>query len=126
MLSLSERHRVFIFLRCMCIANVFPVKAYDGRAWGISPEVNSEWKARAAKASYFLFVAHTLFKVGRLVQTVFFFPHQVPFYQMLIHGLIATGAVMLAFWYYTMFVKHADVYTRFVNMTLTGNITGGK
>ena len=48
-----------------------------------------------------------------------------PLYQLIIHLMLVGVSIMVAFWYYILYIKYADVYAKFVEMTLTLNSTGG-
>ena len=75
----------------------------------------------ACSISYGLFVVNTGYKVGSLLYVLLSL-RETPLHQIMIHGIVAVTFVVMAFWYYVIFVKHADVHSKVFGITLTGNV----
>ena len=123
MLTLKERRNVLVFFGYFCTMNRFPVQV-DIQHWRLRPGAASKWKEFVSKAWYVLFILHAVYKVVTLVHVLLFIPG-TPLYQIILHGVVASSCVMVAMWYYVLYIKYADVFAIFVRTTLTGNITGG-
>ena len=120
MLTLDERAQVVKVLHYFCSFHLFPVRV-DTERWELCPGAGALWRTLACSISYGLFVANTSYKVGSLLY-VLFLTEGTPLHQIMIHGILAVGFLMIAFWYYVLFIKHADVNAQFVRTTLTCEI----
>ena len=45
-----------------------------------------------------------------------------PLRQIMLHFDVVSATVMVVYWYYFMYIKHADVNPRIVEMTLNGRV----
>ena len=124
MLNSKERHRVLLFLRHCSILCLFPIEV-DVRTWKVRHRADTTWKTWACKGSYVLFIAHSSYKATSLLHTLLF-GYNVPLHQVLLHGVVASAAVMLAYWYYVLYIQCADVNAELVRTTLQDKIVGGK
>ena len=123
MLSLKERQAVLKWFRRFCTVDLFPVQV-DIKGWKVQPGCSTRARSWASKASYALYLAHSLYKVLSLVYTLLFL-RGVPLHQMIIHGVMASAAVNYGLWYFILYVKYVDENAAVLRMTLTGAITGG-
>ena len=79
---------------------------------------------RACCLYYALLVLNSMYNVLSVAFSLFFL-QGIPLHQIMIHADIARIALLLVFWYYMIRIKYPDEYARFVQMTRTGNISGG-
>ena len=123
MLSVTERAQVIKVLQCSGNWNFFPIQV-DTEHWELRPGAGTRWRTLCCSVFYGLFVANTGYKVSSLLYAILFI-RDTPLHQMMIHGIAAVAFLMITFWYYVLFVKHADVHAKVFRMTLTGNIGEG-
>ena len=93
----------------------------DVQSWDVRPGTDTKWKAWACSGSYVLFLAHTLYKVTSLIHTLAFGRSDVPLHQLMIHSHVVSGATMVAYWYYLLYIRHAHVNAAFARITLIGD-----
>lgn len=117
MLTLEERQQVLVFLRSFCILKFLPA-AVDVPTWGFRLNSTSLWTSWLSIA---LFNVHVLYKNASLVYVLLYVP-ETPLHQLMIHTSLGTVAAGFVYCYYVLYIKNADVYARFVQMTLTGQI----
>ena len=125
MLTVEERHRVLI-----CISYIFSICLLPGRVkvqtWEFNPRCASKLKSRACKTSYFLFIAHALYKIGRLLSEYLFLNNIIPLHQVIIHLIVAAATALMVYWYYFLFVKYPDVCLGLMKMTFSGSFSQSK
>ena len=73
----------------------------------------------------FIALALALYKSLGLLYVIIFFV-DIPFHQILIHGILAAACCIFVLWHYDLYWKTAEVSTAFWKMSLTGNVAGGK
>ena len=125
MLTLAERHQLVIFISYVFRICLFPAKI-DAKEWEFYPGFTSKLNERACNASYALFIAHTLYKILRLVSGFLFFRNAEGLHQLIIHLAVVACGAMIVYWYYVLFIKYPDVYLRIMQTSFSGNIGQGK
>ena len=123
MLNSKERQKILGWFRFFCIINLFPVRV-DLQTGDIRSGCGSSWKFSACMVSYSVFAAHSVYKVLSLVHACRFFS-TIPLHQMVLHVQYAAVAFNLPWWYYILYVKHAQVHAQVAKLTLRAEITGG-
>ena len=121
MLSLTERFEIIKFLHFFAKWSLFPVQV-DIELWEL--RALTRWRTLTCFISYGLFVANTGYKFVRLLYVLLFL-RNTPLHQVMIHGIVVVGFLIVTFWYYVIFVKHADVHAKLFSMTMTGKIGEG-
>ena len=124
MLSLKERHKVLGFLRYCSICCPLPITV-DLESGSVRNGSGSKWKAWDSMGSYVLFLSHVLYKGLSLLYTLWYFP-DTPLHQKMIHFIVVSPAVMMAYWYYLLFIKYSDVNAGFTKITLDASVMRGK
>ena len=120
MLTFKERAQVLKVIRYLSNFNVFPLRV-DTQRWELCPGAGTLWRTLACTASYGLFLVNTGYKVGSLLYVPFFL-QDTPLHQIMIHGNVAVAFLMITFWYYVLFIKHAGIHAKVFGMTVAGNI----
>ena len=121
MLTLKERQRVLTFLRYCSIICQLPIRV-DDQSWKVRPGTDAKWRGWVCAGSYALFVAHVLYKISRLLHTLCFSTGDNPLHQIMLHFDVVSGTVMVVYWYYSLYIKYADINPAIVEMTLTVRI----
>ena len=123
MLSLKERSNVLEFLQFFCICNPLPVQV-DTRICQVHSGAGTKLKAMVCKASYLLFIAHTIYNNVTLIHAIFVI-RNVPLYQVILHAVFAFASMLYVYWYYILYVSHADVTAEFRSLTLSMRVAAG-
>ena len=123
MLSLQERYGVLKFFRFFCIWSLFPVQV-DPKTRKISTATYSKRKAGICKASFVLYVLHSLYTILMLIYAIFD-SERIPLHQIIIHGVLATASANYGYCYYVQYIRHADVTVGFRNLTLALTMAQG-
>ena len=125
MLSLQERHQVLLFVRHFCKAKLLPADICT-KHWVLNQRFHTAGRARwISRIFYALFAAHALYTNLSLVY-VLIFKLGIPLPQIIIHAMLAIAYEAYAYFYYVLYIRHAEVYARLFKMTLTGNIGQSK
>ena len=120
MLTAAERFQVLKVLRSFANWNLFPIQV-DAERWELRPGAGKQWKTLDCSLSYGLFVANTSYKVGSLLYVLLVL-RETPLHQVMVHTTVAVATAVMVFWYYVIFVKHADLHAKVFKATLTGRI----
>ena len=124
MLSPQERYNILRFLRFFCIIIPFPAQL-SLKTWQIGhPGGCTKRKAWASKASYLLLILHVVYINLTLIHALFVL-RTVPLYQLILHAVFASSTALYVFWYYILYVRHANATGEFRSLTLSMAIVGG-
>ena len=124
MLSLKERHKVLGFLRYCSICCPLPITV-DLESGDVRDGSGSKWKAWVSTGSYVLFLSHVLYKVLSLLYTLLYFA-DTPQHQKMVHFIVVSPSVLMAYWYYLLFIKYSNVNAGFMKITLDESMMRGK
>ena len=123
MLTLKERTQVLRVFRYFCSVNFVPVQV-DIKSLELHAATATTWKALVYLISYGLIITNTVYKAMSLLYVLFFL-RGTPVHQIMVHAVVAMVSVMVTGWCYALYIKHFHVNVNFLNMTLTGNVSGG-
>ena len=124
MLNSRERWNFLELLHHICTLKLLPLDIRL-KTWEIGPVVGNTLTAWTYKAAFASFLAHVSYQGVTFTHVLLFCRRTTPLYQSLIHAEFAIGSVMLAFWYYVLYIKYPSVNAALWRMTLTGDIAGG-
>ena len=122
MLTAEERHRILV-----CISYIFSICLLPGRVkvetWEFKPGCDTKWRNWGCKTSYALFIAHALYKIGRLLSGFLVLKNIIPLHQVIIHLTVASCAIMNVYWYFLLLVKYPDLYLGIMKIVFSGSFS---
>ena len=127
MLNRCERLKVLECMRICALVALVPVTVKCRKGlWELKPSV-SRWHYALCKLSYLTYCLNAAYKNSRLFHIFFFDKEdQTSVYELVIHLTVAMASALACFWYYTVFIAHADVHLSVVKLTLLPNSGRGE
>ena len=94
----------------------------DVEGWELRQGFNTALRTKSVSTLFCaIFVVHALYKTASF--GVVSLPGSgTPLHQKIIHAVLATAYGTFVYWYYVLYIQDGDVFTEFLQMTLTGKI----